>query len=81
MVAIAVIVAVIVAVAAIATADVVTISTATVIATITHIIITITRPIPSRAHRRIDVKHQPFQRRRWKRNCAKCRVMRKRKNG
>lgn len=53
----------------------------TVIATIIRIIITIAFLIPNRTHKRIDVKHQNSLRNRWRKSCARCRVMRRRKSG
>lgn len=53
----------------------------TVIATIIRIIITIALLIPNRTHKRIDVKHQNSLRNRWRKSCARCRVMRRRKSG
>lgn len=53
----------------------------TVIATIIRIIITIALLIPNRTNKRIDVKHQNSLRNRWRKSCARCRVMRRRKSG
>ena len=79
MTAIAAIVAATVAVTVAAIVD--TAIADTVIATIIRIIITIALLIPNRAHKRIDVKHQNSLRNRWKKSCARCRVMRRRKSG